>query len=264
MSRVGLSSYNVLRNPDYKEAFGITWKFAVENKGVRAVRQMKAKAQAAVEEEDAEKAEELQRKALASTSGGVGKTTPVRSSKQVKGILKGNNDSNQRNRSFYGALATEEDGVGTATMNVGSASKANKSSAPPAGNNGGRGSTGNAVALPASPATPMATNNFYYAPQTASAAAAAQHQQQQQQQYYAAPPAQGARPVSAPPQNPNYYSNMPPASPNNTNPNYANANNAPRQRVSASAANQYRGAYQAVSQPPPPQQQYQQQYQQYR
>lgn len=53
----GLSSYNILRNPEYKEAFGITWKFAVENKDVRAVRRMKAKAQATLEDEDAEKAE---------------------------------------------------------------------------------------------------------------------------------------------------------------------------------------------------------------
>lgn len=37
----GLASYNILQNPTYKEAFGITWKFAVEHKGVRDVRNMK-------------------------------------------------------------------------------------------------------------------------------------------------------------------------------------------------------------------------------
>ena len=35
---LGLATYNILQNPVYKEAFGITWKFAVDNKDVRSVR----------------------------------------------------------------------------------------------------------------------------------------------------------------------------------------------------------------------------------
>lgn len=58
----GLKNYNILHNPQYKEAFGITWKFAFENKTVRSVRQMKSKAQASAEEDDAAKIEALQRK----------------------------------------------------------------------------------------------------------------------------------------------------------------------------------------------------------
>ena len=53
----GLKNYNILHNPQYKEAFGITWKFAFENKTVRSVRQMKSKAQASAEEDDAAKIE---------------------------------------------------------------------------------------------------------------------------------------------------------------------------------------------------------------
>lgn len=37
----GLASYNILQNPSYKEAFGITWKFAVTHKDVRSVRTIK-------------------------------------------------------------------------------------------------------------------------------------------------------------------------------------------------------------------------------
>ncbi len=41
----GLATYNVLQNPSYKEAFGITWKFAVTHKDVRQVRTIKVKYQ---------------------------------------------------------------------------------------------------------------------------------------------------------------------------------------------------------------------------
>jgi hypothetical protein len=34
----GLATYNILQNPTYKESFAITWKFAMNNKGVREVR----------------------------------------------------------------------------------------------------------------------------------------------------------------------------------------------------------------------------------
>lgn len=37
----GLATYNVLQNPKYKEAFGITWKFAVDHSRVRSVRELK-------------------------------------------------------------------------------------------------------------------------------------------------------------------------------------------------------------------------------
>lgn len=39
----GLSNYNILLNPVYKEAFGITWKFAAENKNVRDVKNIKVR-----------------------------------------------------------------------------------------------------------------------------------------------------------------------------------------------------------------------------
>lgn len=53
----GLSTYNILLNPHYKEAFGITWKFAAENKNVRDVKNIKAKAHAGADEDDAAKAD---------------------------------------------------------------------------------------------------------------------------------------------------------------------------------------------------------------
>jgi hypothetical protein len=37
----GLATYNILQNPIYKESFAITWKFAMSNKNVRAVRNNK-------------------------------------------------------------------------------------------------------------------------------------------------------------------------------------------------------------------------------
>lgn len=37
----GLATYNILQNPTYKEAFAITWKFAMTNKNVRSVRNNK-------------------------------------------------------------------------------------------------------------------------------------------------------------------------------------------------------------------------------
>jgi hypothetical protein len=37
----GLSTYNILQNPAYKEAFAITWKFAMDHNTVREVRSMK-------------------------------------------------------------------------------------------------------------------------------------------------------------------------------------------------------------------------------
>lgn len=57
----GLATYNILQNPIYKEAFAITWKFAMENKRVLEVRQMKAKAQASLEEQDVVKVANMQR-----------------------------------------------------------------------------------------------------------------------------------------------------------------------------------------------------------
>jgi hypothetical protein len=39
----GLATYNVLQNPLYKEAFGITWKFAVDHRDVRSVRSIKVR-----------------------------------------------------------------------------------------------------------------------------------------------------------------------------------------------------------------------------
>lgn len=49
----GLANYNILQNPIYKEKFAITWKFAIENKNVRSVRNMRAKAHIGDEETDA-------------------------------------------------------------------------------------------------------------------------------------------------------------------------------------------------------------------
>lgn len=57
----GLSTYNILQNPAYKEAFAITWKFAVTNKHVRSVRLLKAKAHANDDETDAAKIDQLTR-----------------------------------------------------------------------------------------------------------------------------------------------------------------------------------------------------------
>ena len=37
----GLATYNILQNPIYKESFAITWKFAMNNKNVRNVRNNK-------------------------------------------------------------------------------------------------------------------------------------------------------------------------------------------------------------------------------
>lgn len=48
----GLKNYNILQNPQYKEAFAITWKFAAENTKVRDVRTMKTKAQVGAGEDD--------------------------------------------------------------------------------------------------------------------------------------------------------------------------------------------------------------------
>lgn len=213
----GLSSYNILRNPEYKEAFGITWKFAVENKGVRAVRRMKAKAQAAVEEEDAEKAEELQRKVLASqSSDGGGGSSPIKTSKKVKNLLK-SGGSNQRNRSFYGAL--QDEGMNTqhgsaVTPNSGSgrrhhsSASASASAAPSLTPTHGSNSGKRPVSGVPGPVSPTAAaqppaGNFYYAPQTASAHHQQHQQQHQQQQVYDSHHGSGAyQPV---PPNANYY-----------------------------------------------------------
>ena len=35
---VGLATYNMLQNPQYKENFGITWKFAIDHSHVRSIR----------------------------------------------------------------------------------------------------------------------------------------------------------------------------------------------------------------------------------
>jgi hypothetical protein len=40
----GLANYNILQNPKYKEAFGITWKFAIDHNNVRSVRKLKLRA----------------------------------------------------------------------------------------------------------------------------------------------------------------------------------------------------------------------------
>jgi hypothetical protein len=40
----GLATYNILQNPKYKEAFGITWKFAADHDKVRSVRKLKVRA----------------------------------------------------------------------------------------------------------------------------------------------------------------------------------------------------------------------------
>lgn len=37
----GLATYNILQNPAYKEAFGITWKFAIDHHDVRSIRKHK-------------------------------------------------------------------------------------------------------------------------------------------------------------------------------------------------------------------------------
>jgi len=92
----GLASYNILQNPTYKEAFGITWKFAVENKGVRDVRKMKAKAQATEDEDDAAKVEELTRNAVGLPRNL--RSQPAKAGKKMAGGL-------DRNRSFFGAFS---------------------------------------------------------------------------------------------------------------------------------------------------------------
>ncbi|KAJ1418322.1 hypothetical protein B484DRAFT_400519, partial [Ochromonadaceae sp. CCMP2298] len=56
----GLTTYNILQNPIYKERFAITWKFAMSHKDVREVRNMKAKAADKDDEGDAEQMEALQ------------------------------------------------------------------------------------------------------------------------------------------------------------------------------------------------------------
>lgn len=167
----GLSSYNILRNPEYKEAFGITWKFAVENKGVRAVRRMKAKAQAAVEEEDAEKAEELQRRSLMNRSNDAGGAPSLKSTKKVKGLTRGND--NNRNRSFYGALAAQDLGSSSTdqTPTNNESLRRHKMTSP--------------TMTPATSPRPAASPAYYYAPQTASG----------QQQPYTASPRGGFQPV---------------------------------------------------------------------
>jgi len=68
----GLSTYNLLQNPLYKEAFSITWKFAVANKTVRSVRTLKSKAQYSADEVDAEKVERLQRTSILEESSHMG------------------------------------------------------------------------------------------------------------------------------------------------------------------------------------------------
>ena len=55
----GLNSYNILQNPFYKDAFGITWKFALEHTHVSEIRFDQG---AAVDEdEDVEKIEKQRR-----------------------------------------------------------------------------------------------------------------------------------------------------------------------------------------------------------
>eukprot|EP00981_Chlorochromonas_danica_P004112 scaffold801_cov178-Ochromonas_danica.AAC.17 len=95
----GLSSYNVLLNPHYKEAFGITWKFAAQHRTVREVRTIKAKAREAEEDRDAAMADQLARQATVQRNDGNANTTKPAASER-RGIA--------RNRSFltsfYGEL----------------------------------------------------------------------------------------------------------------------------------------------------------------
>lgn len=90
----GLSTYNVLQNPIYKEAFAITWKFAVSNNTVRSVRTLKRKAHVDADEDDADKVEMMRR------------TSILESEKKRKETIKAN-DANRysfsRNRNFYGS-----------------------------------------------------------------------------------------------------------------------------------------------------------------
>mmetsp|Transcript_27364 Transcript_27364/g.45898 ORF Transcript_27364/g.45898 Transcript_27364/m.45898 type:complete len:1511 (+) Transcript_27364:125-4657(+) len=80
----GLSTYNILQNPIYKEKFGITWKFAMANKNVRSVRNMKVRAATGQDEEDADKVDALQR--------------------NFKGLLGNEKPAMERNRSFAGSF----------------------------------------------------------------------------------------------------------------------------------------------------------------
>lgn len=90
----GLSTYNVLQNPVYKEAFAITWKFAVANNTVRSVRKLKRKAHVDADEDDADKVEVLRRTSILETES------------KKKEITKSNETvrySFSRNRNFYGS-----------------------------------------------------------------------------------------------------------------------------------------------------------------
>lgn len=57
-----LYTYHILQNPVYKDAFAITWKFALNNKDVRSVRKLKGKAQEEDLENDLQRVHSLQRK----------------------------------------------------------------------------------------------------------------------------------------------------------------------------------------------------------
>lgn len=90
----GLSTYNVLENPIYKEAFAITWKFAVANNTVRSVRKLKRKAHVDADEDDAGKVEALRRGSI------------LESDRKRKQSTKSNDAvrySYSRNRNFYGS-----------------------------------------------------------------------------------------------------------------------------------------------------------------
>lgn len=100
----GLSSYNVLLNPHYKEAFGITWKFAAQHRTVREVRTIKAKAREAEEDRDAAMADQLARQATVQRNDG-NATKPVAAER--RGIA--------RNRSFLTSFYGELNDVSSPT-----------------------------------------------------------------------------------------------------------------------------------------------------
>eukprot|EP01031_Cornospumella_fuschlensis_P024372 gene24372-29466_t len=101
----GLSNYNILLNPTYKEAFGITWKFAAENKNVRDVRNIRARAHGGAEEDDAAQADELARRAAVSRKKAAPK--PVARNRSFAGSLYGdlNVPSQDNQQSSGGALS---------------------------------------------------------------------------------------------------------------------------------------------------------------
>eukprot|EP01036_Dinobryon_divergens_P028342 gene28342-37274_t len=109
----GLSTYNMLQNPIYKEAFAITWKFAVENKTVRSVRNIKTKAQSEFDELDAEKIDTMQRNRIVESSSRKNhrkRPTPGRTSEASESSTTttgtGRQVSASRNREFLDGAAT--------------------------------------------------------------------------------------------------------------------------------------------------------------